>query len=536
MEYGNACLVANRTLREAVKQGLDRPPYPNLITSDWVTDFLKYRDSYSRYRRKFEYLLEWTEDNLADISIYIKQDIQEINLKIESLQTSNDPDLKAIQLYQSYLDRKNSYLKDITKAVPLIQSTLNHGFAEITCLCEKLYTLCIEQHNDQNSFYERGLTYYDQGKFLESIADVSKFLDTGQMIPNSDNASDLFLAQGKCYSDLALYNEAIEALTNAIHANSENREAYLERAAAYFELGDFDNSIQDFLTSGYRTTPLDSSKLDYAVGFFAGAYSVLKDAFVEFFPGLLNSAKGLSTAIWSLAISPEQFSEDVWNACSSFIQFISNHPTPEILEAISPKLRTLFYDRDSLTSYEIGEYLGHLISKNGIEFFAAVGAMKAYREMRKANMIMTLETLATSKPKVIEKSAQWSAKHAEAIKKMRVDEAFVKSLRKQNLSESAIRKTLHELGYKTFPRPKVVPENFKVNFSQKNFGMEYVDPKNPHTSFRVMPGDPGSPNPWQHEPYVIHKKNSKFLDIDGNEVERKSREAHISLEKLISKQ
>ncbi len=532
MEYGDTYVVADTAVRNAVKQGLNRPPYPNFITFDWVSDLLDKRNSYSGYRRRFEYLLQWSEDNLADIIPPVKQDIQELNEKIGSLQSSIDPDVKSIQYHQYFLNQKTSYLQDIIKELPIIQSTLSQGLSEVTRLCEQVYTLCIEQHNDKNSFYERGLTYYDQGKFLESITDISKFLETGQMIQNQDNPSDIYLAQGKSYSDLALYNEAIEALTKAIQCNPENKEAYLERAGAYFEIGDYDGSIQDFLTSGYRTTPIDSSKLDYAVGFLTGASSGLREALVQFIPGLLNSAKGLSSAIWSLAISPEQFSEDVWDACSSFIQFLSTHPNPEILESISPKLKALWYDRASLTPQQQGEYLGSLISKNGVELFGAVGAMKAYREIRRANMIATLETLATSKPKVIEKSAEWAAKHADVIKKMRVDEAFVKSLRKQNLSESAIRKTLHELGYETFRWPKNVPENFKVNFSQKNFGMEYVDPKSPHNSVRVMPGDPHSQYPWQNDTYVVHKRNSKFLDVNGKEVERKSKESHIPFDKF----
>lgn len=44
----------------------------------------------------------------------------------------------------------------------------------------------------------------------------------------------------------------------------------------------------------------------------------------------------------------------------------------------------------------------------------------------------------------------------------------------EDFSESAIRKTLHELGYETFSRPKGLPESFKANFSQKNFGMVYM--------------------------------------------------------------
>jgi tetratricopeptide (TPR) repeat protein len=532
MEAGDTYLIANRTLREAKKLGLSRPK-PRYLTCDWISDFLENTYSYSRYRRKFEYLLEYAEEDFADCSLYVNNDIQESTEKIARLQASMDPDLKSICYYQSRLDQKNSYLQKIAKELPVIQSTLSQGLTEITRACEQLYTLCIEEHNDKNSFYERGLTYYDQGKFLESIGDISKFLDTGQMIPNQDNPSELYLAQGRCYSDLALYDQAIEALTEAIHANPENKEAYLERAGAYFEIGDFDSSIQDYLTSGFRTTPIDSSKLDLALGFIIGASSGIQEALVEFIPGLLNSAKGLSSALWSIAITPQQFSQDMFHACNSLLQFLANHPNPEILEAISPKLKALFYDRDSLTSQEKGEYLGYLLSKNGVELFGAVGAMKVYQQIRRANMLMTLETLAISKPKVIEKSAEWAAKHAEVIKKMRADEAFVKSLRKQNLSESTIRKTLHELGKETFPRPKGVPENFIANFSEKNFGMMYIDPSNKQHYIRVMPGEPKSPNLKQQKPYVIHRIRDDAVDIAGEKVHPKSEFAHIDLEEYI---
>ncbi|MES2200075.1 MAG: hypothetical protein V4489_07915 [Chlamydiota bacterium] len=63
--------------------------------------------------------------------------------------------------------------------------------------------------------------------------------------------------------------------------------------------------------------------------------------------------------------------------------------------------------------------------------------------------------------------------------------------------------------------------------------MIYMHPEHNHTSIRVMPGKPHSPNPNQQRPYVNHRVNGKSLDKMGNVVAYDSSGAHILIDEFI---
>ena len=89
---------------------------------------------------------------------------------------------------------------------------------------------------------------------------------------------------------------------------------------------------------------------------------------------------------------------------------------------------------------------------------------------------------------------------------------------------------------KTFPKPKGIPENYRIKISKKGSGIIYVHPKHNHTYVRVMPGKPHSPYPYQQKPYVIQKINGKIFDKLGNLTSsEKAIEAHIPIEEFIYK-
>ena len=102
------------------------------------------------------------------------------------------------------------------------------------------------------------------------------------------------------------------------------------------------------------------------------------------------------------------------------------------------------------------------------------------------------------------------------------------------MSESQARDLIHQTGIRTFPRPQGIPENFRVQISEKGAGIIYVHPEHTHTSIRIMPGKPHSPLPYQQKPYVIHKKDGKALDKFGNKLNNiETPEAHIPYEEFV---
>ncbi len=121
----------------------------------------------------------------------------------------------------------------------------------------------------------------------------------------------------------------------------------------------------------------------------------------------------------------------------------------------------------------------------------------------------------------------------ETIKKA---ETFLNPYLGKYLSEMQARELIHQAGMRTFPRPKGIPENFRIKLSDRGCGMKYVDPENLHISIRVMPGKPHSPFPCQREPYVIHTEHGKMFDKFGNRVNSDSPEAHIPIKYFIYRQ
>ena len=101
------------------------------------------------------------------------------------------------------------------------------------------------------------------------------------------------------------------------------------------------------------------------------------------------------------------------------------------------------------------------------------------------------------------------------------------------MNESQARELIHQAGVRTFPRPRGIPDNFRVQITEKGAGMLYVHPINEQISVRVMPGKPHSAMPHQRSPYVIAIKDGLALDKSGNLVFPESVEAHIPISEFI---
>ncbi len=101
------------------------------------------------------------------------------------------------------------------------------------------------------------------------------------------------------------------------------------------------------------------------------------------------------------------------------------------------------------------------------------------------------------------------------------------------MPELQARELIEKTGIRTFPRPSGIPENFRVQISDKGAGMKYVHPNHNHTYIRVMPGKPHSPLLHQQKTYVTQVRNGKALDKFGNIVDAKDPAAHIPVEDFI---
>lgn len=434
----------------------------------------------------------------------------------------------------AWVESSNNDVLEISRTLNLLYDVI--GSIQLPFI--ELYTECLGKHPHPKVYYERGMVYLHSGKTFASLCDIEKLID---LCPNGNYenllTSDLYFQEGSAYAELGLYDKALKALTKSIEKDPGNKKVYLERAATYFELGKLDLAIEDFINSGYKTTPLDKESMDwdFAAGLLLGTGTGIQKGAYDFIPSILSSANGLSHGLWSLITSPIECSKEIVQTAKDVVQVLMNYQFIDTLTAIIPEIKELI-ENNNLSNFKKGEVFGYIIGKYGIDAMAIGGSLKAVdtlNALRKANSILTLEKLSKETSLIAEKVNFWEKTHIEAVEKIKKGEKTLKNY-KEYYSENEVRKILHQLGFETFPRPKGIPENFRVTFSKKNCGMKYVHPERTDEYVRVMPGDPYSPYPWQQKPYVKHQiKGGISLDKNGNIVNKKSQAAHIPIDEFI---
>lgn len=273
----------------------------------------------------------------------------------------------------------------------------------------------------------------------------SLYLLSNQKNPSDPFHSDVYLGQGVVYNDALLYEHAINALTESIRLNPRNREAYIERSLAYFEMKLLDLAIQDWLkakelTFAYspdRNQPeFDWRNLsfhndfnaslefdpkehwDYAKGLTEGALKGVQVGTVEFVPSVLSSLRGISLGLWAFAQAPKSTSRQLINDSYELILFLQEHSKEEIAQEVIPELKELVAKWDTLNDFERGHGIGFIIGKYGVDIFAgsqSVKCIQRYRALKRANAMFTVESCtysaATREKIIIEavRKAQWRA-------------------------------------------------------------------------------------------------------------------------------
>lgn len=266
-----------------------------------------------------------------------------------------------------------------------------------------LYSQCLKKHPHPKIYYERGLALFHQGKMLDSLSDIDTLIKWVDLSPHDYlQTSELYLQEGTIYAELGLYDKAIEGLSKAIQKDPNNKTAYFERASAYFELGNFDLTLEDYLASGIKPKSIlsDSEEMiSFSLSLTKGLLLGGTKAGIEFIPSLLSCLNGIGHGLWVFAQDPIQISMDFVQASQDCINFIRNHTPKENLTKLVPELQELIEKWDDLEHGQRGETTGHIIGKYGVEIFAGstlAKGIKAYRELKKANNLLTFEAMAIS--------------------------------------------------------------------------------------------------------------------------------------------
>lgn len=325
----------------------------------------------------------------------------------------------------------------IKKKIPAIQETLDEYYPrryeeerelleeairDIDALYRSIFLWCLEHHQSEGIAFHAALEDFIGGDFESAIDQIHWLIDMAEGHNVTDDLlSKLYLLKGQVQSEFGLYAEAIIGLTTAIKKNPSMKEAYFERAAAYFELGEFDRALEDYVVSGYRSNQLEKSTR-MGLGVTAGIIKGAGISAIDFIPSMLGTLRGLGGGLWALVTDPVGASGDFVNAAVQCIEYIKLHSTSSMIQDLVPELKELIQNYNHLEDFEKGKLIGHVLGKYGMDIFLAKQGtvmIKAYRDLKKANQLMTLEALATPEKSVAilaEADRRWKRMHVEAFR------------------------------------------------------------------------------------------------------------------------
>lgn len=440
--------------------------------------------------------------------------------------------------YGSYLEDIENLKKNIRFVTSLREDVLRLRSTFIQEVCElqkevsvmyfDIFDNCAKNHKSSRAFYERGLMHFEAGRFDESLEDILALINKAKGREELDKLPiDTYFFKGVAEMEVGLYHDAILSLNEALFMHPGNRDIYLERALAYFETGQFDEALSDYIFSGAgeeRDTGAPVS-FDFGLGIARGIKKGIQEEFGEMAPAWAPIA---SIGLWAFASSPPpaKYAAAVLGCVAAAGVYMA-------ADQMVTELRELVTNWKYLSEGERGELTGYVIGKYGIEIFACYGAgkvMDSYHKLKRANGALTFEVMLTDTATAAAMKARYRS-----IEKFKVDQEFIrKTFGKKPYTEEEIRSFILSRGYLLPERPKGIPENFVTRFSDRGCGISYHDPIKPeYNSVRLMPGKPYSPNPAQQQPYVIQLKDGKALNIEGESVLPKSTAAHIPVEKYV---
>lgn len=304
---------------------------------------------------------------------------------------------------------------------------LYQGYGEVGILFNEIYSKCIDEGADATALYERGCIYFDNGLYEECLADIQRIDALGKLgtLAKGISFNDLLFAQGISCLETNSYSEAIKHLSDLIEKDPNNKEAYYNRAVAFFEHGDFDKALDDYRNSA-KSKVLQKIASKVSQSFSGGLLDGLKEggieAITDFFPSLLNTAFGIGNAIWVLAENPidcgSHFANACYDASLATVEYLKTVDA-EKLDGYVDEIKFLYQNYDALNDTEKGKTIGYVIGKYGTDVLATGATLKCIstcQKLKEANRIKNLEALASS-PQTKEALTSEALKHCENRKK-----------------------------------------------------------------------------------------------------------------------
>lgn len=438
-------LAAQGYLERTCQLGLMSPYEYDLYSVIWPERFVENLQDYAGFRRGFHYLFWWTDESFGENIRDHMRAVTKLKARAEKERKmgnlSNECELE--------IAHKQKILQDLYRNQADTQIVLHTGWEDIHERLTLLYQK-IDFSKNPEFYFQNGLLLLDAGNTVEAVFQMEQLIDSGkvkQVLKAADTqSSDFYTELASGYLETNQYEQALKILNEVLKKDPKNKEAYFQRAVAYFELGDVDSSLDNYLTSGMLSKPIASDAKELAIfslGLAKGVFLGGNEAGMEFIPSTLSSLYGLGHGLWAFAQDPLQVSLDLVEAAKACIDFVRTHTPQESLTKLVPELRELVENWDEIENERREEITGYVIGKYGVDLFASAGIAKGintYRRLKRANHLLTFEAAAISERN----------KGVIKFEAIRRAEARKQILQKSNLQIEWDKQGKHIRGHKNF--------------------------------------------------------------------------------------
>jgi tetratricopeptide (TPR) repeat protein len=358
---------------------------------------------------------------------------EKLRLKVEFAKT--DAIEWYTKLYHSPKDKDK-----LTETVLRINSKTNEALKILASIPEAIIPLykdllksCPHQKNSNMvSVYTKGLISLLEDNIEESLTNISQYIELAKQNQLENLlTSEILQKQGEGFFEVGLYDQAIQTLSEAIRKDPQNLEAYFQRASAYFESGNFESSIQDYIKSKKNNifTPYSLVPNEFIDAFSQAAFEGAYDSAKEFLPSLCSTAYGLGECLWVFGEHPINAIKNLaiagYELAEHAIDYLKNFEE-EKFDEVATELVQLYDNFNSLTPQEKGKLIGYTLGKYGVDIFsgsATVKGISAFKKFKEANRICNLESMATSvssKESVILKSLEQNSQRSQFFENCKI--------------------------------------------------------------------------------------------------------------------
>ena len=292
-------------------------------------------------------------------------------------------------------------------------------------------------------YHDYGLLAYINNNFDTSFELLSSLIDHAQKTNHMEQmTAKVYHDLGSVCVEVMAYDKAIKYLSDAIRLDPNNKETYFTRATAYFETGQFDLAIDDYLISD-KTMKVSRSKIpskDFTKALCKSLCKGAAESAVDFVPSLCSTTYGIGKTLWATAKAPVESTKAFSSACyemgKCFVDYCKTVDSNTI-DGYIDHLKDLYSQFDLLSDTEKGELIGHAIGKYGVEIFAGgvgvggaikggkvlVNGASAYRKLKNTNRACNLEAMAISsvnKEKIVAESLNHAAQREIYCKNVKI--------------------------------------------------------------------------------------------------------------------